>query len=36
MTSTNIQHRITSLERWGMRVHADFQPESVACIREAG
>ena len=29
-------HRITSLERWGMRVHADFQPESVVCIREAG
>jgi len=34
--TTKIQHRITSLERWGMRIHADFQPESVACIRDAG
>jgi hypothetical protein len=33
---SQITHRITTLERWGMRVHADFQPESVSCIREAG
>ena len=33
---TQIQHRITSLERWGMRMHADFQAEGVACIRDAG
>jgi hypothetical protein len=33
---TNIRHRITSLERWGMRAHADFQAEGVARIREAG
>ena len=30
----NLPHRITYLERWGMRVHADFQPESVACVRD--
>lgn len=35
-TDTKIKHRITTLERWGMRVHADFQPDAVACIREAG
>ena len=35
-SKTQITHRITSLERWGMRVHADFQAESVACVREAG
>lgn len=33
---TQIKHRITTLERWGVRVHADFQPEAVRCIREAG
>jgi len=36
VNKVRIQHRITSLERWGMRMHADFQPESVACIRKAG
>ena len=34
--TTQIHHRITSLERWGMRMHADFQPEAVACVRDAG
>jgi len=33
--TTRIHHRITSLERWGMRVNADFQPEAVASIRDA-
>lgn len=36
MKNTQIHHRITSLERWGMRAHADFQPESAAAIRDAG
>ncbi|MEI8196924.1 MAG: hypothetical protein WCI73_13570 [Phycisphaerae bacterium] len=36
MTTTRLCHRITSLERWGMRVAADFQPESVARIAAAG
>lgn len=31
-----LQHRLTSLEQWGMRRHADFQPEAVACVKEAG
>ena len=31
-----IQHRITSLERWGMRASSDFQPESVAYVRDSG
>ena len=31
-----IPHRITSLERWGMRASIDFQAESVAYVREAG
>ena len=34
--NTHIRRRITSLERWGMRVHADFQAEGVARIRKAG
>ncbi len=34
--NTRLRHRITSLERWGMRVHADFQLEAVACVRDAG
>ena len=33
---TKIQHRITSLERWGMRASIDFQPEAVAYVRDAG
>ena len=33
---TKIPHRITSLERWGMRASIDFQPESVAYVRDAG
>ena len=36
MTNSRITHRITSLERWGLRVHADFQPEGIARIRDAG
>jgi len=35
-TPTHITHRITSLERWGMRVHRDFQPDGVAAIAKAG
>ena len=34
--SVKLKHRITSLERWGMRESADFQSQSVACIQEAG
>lgn len=30
------KHRITSLERWGMRAAWDFQPASCACVRDAG
>jgi hypothetical protein len=33
---TEISTRITSLERWGMRASMDFQPESVAYVRDAG
>lgn len=29
-------YRITSLEKWGMRVHADFQADSVNFIKQAG
>ncbi len=36
MTTTKLSHRITSLERWGMRTHADFQPEAVQRVAEAG
>ena len=31
-----LPHRITSLERWGMRSSMDFQPEGVAYVRDAG
>jgi hypothetical protein len=31
-----IPYRITSLEKWGMRVHADFQTDSVNFIKQAG
>lgn len=31
-----LTHRITSLEQWGMRRHADFQADSVAAVAEAG
>ena len=31
-----ISTRITSLERLGMRASIDFQPESVAYVRDAG
>ncbi|HEY3330996.1 MAG TPA: hypothetical protein VGK19_13295 [Capsulimonadaceae bacterium] len=34
--TTKLTYRITSLERWGMRVHADFQPAAVAAVRDAG
>ena len=31
-----LKHRITSLERWGMRAAHDFQPEACAYARQAG
>lgn len=33
---SKITRRITTLERWGMRTHADFQAEGVNCIKDAG
>ncbi len=34
--SANIRHRITSLERWGIRETRDFQPHAVATVGAAG
>jgi hypothetical protein len=34
--TTSLATRVTSLERWGMRVAQDFQPESLQFIRDAG
>ena len=36
MRCVNIKHRITSIERWGLRTRADFQADAVRSVRDAG